>query len=33
MANGARMVRVHDVRPAAHAARVIAGDITREVAA
>ncbi len=33
MANGARMVRVHDVRPAAHAARVIAGEITREVAA
>ena len=27
MAQGARMVRAHDVRPHAHAARVVAGEI------
>ena len=33
MAAGARMVRVHDVRATVHAAQVIAGRITKEVAA
>ena len=32
MANGARMVRVHDVRATAHAALVIGGQITKEAA-
>lgn len=33
MACGARMVRVHDVRATAHAARVIGGQITKKAAA
>jgi dihydropteroate synthase len=32
MANGARMVRVHDVRATAQAALVIGGQITKEAA-
>ena len=32
MANGARMVRVHDVRATTHAALVIGGQITKEAA-
>ena len=32
MANGARMVRVHDVRATAHAALVVGGQITKEAA-
>jgi dihydropteroate synthase len=32
MANGVRMVRVHDVRATAHAALVIGGQITKDVA-
>jgi dihydropteroate synthase len=32
MANGARMVRAHDVRATAHAALVIGGQITKEAA-
>ena len=33
MANGAAMVRVHDVRATAQAALVVAGQITKDAAA